>query len=102
MATIKRLNIDKFTTESDDDAFIKELKQLWLSWSHPSASGNITVDINKGRNDPTQMTAFVTASNDEEMKAVDEFAVNTVIPMRAKYKHDNIEVDAELLVSIHK
>ena len=48
------------------------------------------------------MTAFVTASNDEEMEAVDEFAVNTVIPMRAKYKHDNIEVDAELLVSIHK
>jgi len=60
MATIKRLNINKFTTESDNDAFIEELKQLWLSWSHPSASGNVTVDINKDRNDPTQMTAFVT------------------------------------------
>ena len=42
MATIKRLNINKFTTESDNDAFIEELKQLWLSWSHPSASGNVT------------------------------------------------------------
>ena len=71
MATIKRLNINKFTTESDNDAFIEELKQLWLSWSHPSASGNVTVDINKDRNDPTQMTAFVTASNDEAMKVID-------------------------------
>ena len=47
MATIKLLNINKFTTESDNDAFIEELKQLWLSWSHPLASGNVTVDINK-------------------------------------------------------
>ena len=38
MATIKRLNINKFTTESDNDAFIEELKKLWLSWSHPAAS----------------------------------------------------------------
>ena len=102
MATIKRLNINKFTTESDNDAFIEELKQLWLSWSHPSASGNVTVDINKDRNDPTQMTAFVTASNDKAMKAVDEFAVNAVIPMRDKYEHENIKVDAELLISINK
>ena len=71
MATIKRLNINKFTTESDNDAFIEELKQLWLSWSHPSASGNVTVDINKDRNNPTQMTAFVKTSNDEAMKVID-------------------------------
>ena len=48
------------------------------------------------------MTAFVTASNDEAMKAVDEFAVNVVIPMRDKYEHENIKIDAELLVSINK
>jgi hypothetical protein len=44
------------------------------------------------------MIAFVTASNDEAMKAVDEFAVNAVIQMRDKYEHENIKVDAELLV----
>jgi hypothetical protein len=48
------------------------------------------------------MTAFVTASDDEAMKAVDEFAVNAVIPMRDKYEHENIKIDAELLVSINK
>ena len=31
MAVIKRLNINKFTTESDNNAFIEELKQVWLS-----------------------------------------------------------------------
>ena len=48
------------------------------------------------------MTAFVTASNDEAMKAMDEFAINAVIPMRNKNEHENIKVDAELLVSINK
>jgi hypothetical protein len=46
------------------------------------------------------MTAFITASNDEAMVAVDEFAVNAVIPMKNKYEHENIKIDAELLVSI--
>ena len=70
MAIIKRLNINKFTTESDNDAFIEKLKQLWLSWSHSLASGHITIDINKDRNVSTQMTAFVTVSNDEAMEVI--------------------------------
>jgi hypothetical protein len=47
MITIDRLKINKFTTVSDNDAFIEELKQLWLNLCHPSASGNVTVDITK-------------------------------------------------------
>jgi len=48
------------------------------------------------------MTVVVIASNDESMKAVDEFAVIAVIPMRDKYKHENVKVDVELLVLINK
>jgi len=32
MAVLKRLNINKFTSEADNDAFIEELKQIWLAW----------------------------------------------------------------------
>lgn len=102
MAIIKRLNVNKFKTESDNDAFIEELKQVWLSWSHPDALGKVTVDINKDRNDPKQMTAFVTSLDDEAMKVVNEFAINVVIPMRDKYEHENIKIDADLIVSIKK
>jgi len=31
MTKLKRLNINKFTSEADNDAFIEELKQLWLA-----------------------------------------------------------------------
>ena len=48
------------------------------------------------------MTVVAIASNDESMKAVDEFDVIAVIPMRDKYKHENVKVDVELLVLINK
>ena len=35
MAVVKRLNINKFTSEADNDAFIEELKQMWLAWENP-------------------------------------------------------------------
>jgi len=59
MSVIKRLNVNKFTSEEDNDAFIEELKQMWLAWKNPSFSNKISVDINKDRNDPTRMTALV-------------------------------------------
>ena len=49
MAVLKRLNINKFTSEADNDAFIEELKQMWLSWENPLTADNISVDINKDR-----------------------------------------------------
>jgi len=101
MAVIKRLNINKFTTESDNNAFIEELKQVWLSWSHPSALGKVTVDINKDCKDPKQMTAFVTSLDEDAMEAVDEFAKSVVIPMRDKYQHENIKIDADLIETIY-
>ena len=59
MNGIKRLNVNKFTSEEDNDAFIEELKKMWLAWKNPSISNKISVDINKDRNDPTRMTALV-------------------------------------------
>ncbi|MFT5047519.1 MAG: hypothetical protein ACI8UP_004518 [Porticoccaceae bacterium] len=32
MSVIKRLNVNKFTSEGDNDAFIEKLKQIWLAW----------------------------------------------------------------------
>ncbi|MDA9255450.1 hypothetical protein N9P43_03620 [Planktomarina temperata] len=64
MNGIKRLNVNKFTSEEDNDAFIEELKQMWLEWKNPSIANKISVDINKDRNDPTRMTAFVSATGD--------------------------------------
>ena len=34
MGVLKRLNINKFTSEADNDAFIEELKQMWLAWEN--------------------------------------------------------------------
>ena len=102
MTKLKRLNINKFTSEADNDAFIEELKQLWLAWDNPSIANKISVDINKDRNDPTRMTAFVTASDDNAIIAMNKWSKNVVIPVRDKYKHENIMIDAELVASVSK
>ena len=102
MAVLKRLNINKFTSEADNDAFIEELKQMWLAWENPLTADNISVDINKDRNDPTRMTAFVSASGTEAINAMNEWSKNVVVPIRNQYKHENILIDADLIVSVSK
>ena len=102
MTVLKRLNINKFTSEADNDAFIAELKQMWLAWNETSIETKISVDINKDRNDPTRMTAFVTASDDNAIIAMNKWSKNVVIPVRDKYKHENIMIDAELVASVSK
>jgi len=102
MAVLKRLNINKFTSEADNDAFIEELKQMWLAWENPLTADNISVDINKDRNDPTRMTAFVSASGTEAINAMNEWSKNVVVPIRNKYQHENILIDADLIVSVSK
>jgi hypothetical protein len=102
MTGIKRLNVNKFTSEGDNDAFIEELKQMWLAWKNPSIANKISVDINKDRNDPTRMTAFVSATGDDAIDAMNEWSKNVVMPVRNKYKHENILIDADLVVSISK
>ena len=102
MAVLKRLNINKFTSEADNDAFIEELKQMWLAWENPSIATNISVDINKDRNDPTRMTAFVSASGTDAINAMNEWSKNVVVPIRNQYKHENILIDADLIVSVSK
>ena len=102
MAVLKRLNINKFTSEADNDAFIEELKQMWLAWNETSIATKISVDINKDRNDPTRMTAFVSATGDDAIDAMNEWSKNVVMPVRNKYKHENIMIDADLVVSISK
>ena len=102
MAVLKRLNINKFTSEADNDAFIEELKQMWLAWENPLTADNISVDINKDRNDPTRMTAFVSASGTDAINAMNEWSKNVVVPIRNKYKHENILIDADLIVSVSK
>ena len=43
MNGIKRLNVNKFTSEEDNDAFIEELKKMWLEWKNPSIANKISV-----------------------------------------------------------
>ena len=102
MSALRRLNINKFTSEADNDAFIEELKQMWLAWENPSIATNISVDINKDRNDPTRMTAFVSALGNDAINAMNEWSKNVVMPVRDKYQHENILIDADLVVSISK
>ncbi|MDB0033220.1 hypothetical protein N9E67_03025 [Amylibacter sp.] len=102
MTKLKRLNINKFTSEVDNDAFIEELKQLWLAWDNPSIANKISVDINKDRNDPTRMMAFVTASDNDAINAINEWSKNIVVPVRNKYQHENIFIDADLVASVLK
>ncbi|MDC0113838.1 hypothetical protein OAI45_01955 [Planktomarina temperata] len=90
MSVIKRLNVNKFTSEEDNDAFIEELKKMWLAWKNPSISNKISVDINKDCNDPTRMTAFVSATGYDTIDAMNEWSKK------------NILIDADLVANISK
>jgi len=46
MTVIKRLNVNTFTTEEDNDAFIAALTEMWNNWSGPTSPSKISVDIN--------------------------------------------------------
>jgi hypothetical protein len=102
MTTIKRLNVNTFTSEADNDSFIAELSELWKTWSRPTSSFEITVDINKDRINPMRMTAFVTVEGDEALAAVNRWSLKVVLPILSKYKHDNLMIDADLIASISK
>ena len=102
MPILKRLNVNTFTTEQDNDAFIAELTEMWQEWSGPSSPSKISVDINKDHNNPLRMTAFVTIDGDDAMLAVNEWSKAVVLPTRDKYKHENIMIDADLVATIIK
>ena len=102
MTIIKRLNVNTFTSEADNDSFIAELSKLWQTWSRPPSPSGITVDINKDRINPKRMTAFVTVEGDEALVAVNKWSLEVVLPMRNKYKHVNLMIDADLIASISK
>jgi hypothetical protein len=102
MPILKRLNVNTFTTEQDNDAFIAELTEMWQEWSGPSSPSKISVDINKDRNNPLRMTAFVTIDGEDAMLAVNEWSKSIVLPTRDKYQHENIMIDADLVATIIK
>ena len=106
MTTIKRLNVNTFTSEADNNSFIAELSELWQTWSGPTSSSRITVDINKDRNNPARMTAFVTVESEEALEDalvdMNKWSLKFVLPIRSKYKHDNLMIDADLIASISK
>ena len=102
MPVIKRLNVNTFTTEEDNDAFIAELTEMWQEWSGPRSPSKISVDINKDRNNPLRMTAFVTIEGEDAMLAANEWSKAVVLPARNKYKHENIMIDAALVATIKK
>ena len=102
MPIIKRLNVNTFTTEEDNDAFIAELTEMWKEWSGSSNQSKISVDINKDRNNPLRMTAFVTIEGEDAMLAANEWSKAVVLPTRHKYKHENVMIDADLVTTIIK
>ena len=102
MPVIKRLNVNTFTSESDNDSFIAELSELWRAWPGSTNSSKISLDINKDRNNPARMTAFVTVEGDEALVALNKWSLEVVLPIRNKYKHDNLMIDADLIASISK
>jgi hypothetical protein len=48
------------------------------------------------------MTAFVSASGNDAINAMNEWSKNVVMPVRDKYQHENILIDADLVASIYK
>ena len=48
------------------------------------------------------MTAFVSASGTDAINAMNEWSKNVVVPIRNKYQHENILIDADLIVSVSK
>ena len=102
MTVIKRLNVNTFTTEEDNDAFIAALTELWNNWSGPTSLSKISVDINKDRDNPLRMTAFVTIEGEDAMVAVNEWSKSVVLPIRNKFKHENLIIDADLVATVEK
>jgi len=102
MTVIKRLNVNTFTTEEDNDAFIAALTELWNNWSGPTSLSKISVDINKDRDNPLRMTAFVTIEGEDAMVAVSEWSKSVVLPIRNKFKHENLMIDADLVATVEK
>ena len=102
MTVIKRLNVNTFTTEEDNDAFIAALTEMWNNWSGPTSQSKISVDINKDRNNPLRMTAFVTIEGEDAMLAVNEWSKSVVLPIRNKFKHENLMIDADLVATVEK
>jgi hypothetical protein len=102
MTVIKRLNVNTFTTEEDNDAFIAALTEMWNNWSGPTSPSKISVDINKDRNNPLRMTAFVTIEGEDAMLAVNEWSKSIVLPIRNKFKHENLMIDSDLVATVEK
>lgn len=102
MTVIKRLNVNTFTTEEDNDAFIAALTELWNNWSGPTSLSKISVDINKDRVNPLPMTAFGTIEGEDVMVAVNEWSKSVVLPIRNKFKHENLMIDADLVAIVEK
>lgn len=102
MPTIKRLNVNTFTTEADNDSFIAELTTLWQELDESTVHAKVSVDINKDRNNPCRMTAFLTIESEQIPEAMEEWAKTVVVPVRNKYKHDNLMIDADLVTTISK
>jgi hypothetical protein len=106
MPVIKRLNVNTFTSESDNDSFIAELSELWRAWPGSTNSSKISLDINKDRNNPARMTAFVTVESEDTLEDalvdMNKWSLKVVLPIRSKYKHDNLMIDADLIASISK
>ena len=102
MTVIKRLNVNTFTTEEDNDAFIAALTEMWNNWSGPTSLSKISVDINKDRDNPLRMTAFVTIEGEDAMVAVNEWSKSVVLPIRNKFKHENLMIDADLVATVGK
>jgi len=102
MTVIKRLNVNTFTTEEDNDAFIAALTEMWNNWSGPTSLSKISVDINKDRDNPLRMTAFVTIEGEDAMVAVNEWSKSVILPIRNKFKHENLMIDADLVATVEK
>jgi len=48
------------------------------------------------------MTAFVTIEGEDAMVAVNEWSKSVVLPIRNKFKHENLMIDADLVATIEK
>ena len=65
---------DSFASEPDNDAFIAELTEMWQNWSGPPDTSKISEDINKKRDNPMRITAFVTIDGKEAFLAFNELS----------------------------
>ena len=84
MAVIKRLNVNTFTSEADNDAFIAELTEMRQNWGGLKDLSKISVDINKDRDNPMRMTAFITIDGQEAFLKSDEWSKEVFLPARKK------------------